>query len=151
MGLLEDAIANVLRPTVKATCGRNMRYHSAIDGQTYDVCATFTDATGETETIDGVTVSFHVQVFKIDRADLPVMPQRLDRLEWIKGDRTEWFRVLSDGAIDSVGPNDNFRNVWRISAKWEPSGDETGNPIYGNAAGLAYGSQTGVAHGGARR
>ena len=154
MSLLRRAKRGVLRPIVKAVAGRSVRYHSVATGEVYDVVATLDDAAGEVETSDGMTIPFHSGVFKIDRVDLPVMPQRLDTMELIDEDnpaRVEWFQVLSDSAIDHVAPNDNDRDVWRISTKWVPDADVSTSAMYGNADGLAYGAADGTAHGGASR
>ena len=143
MSTLRYSMINALRPTTKLGAGVEVRYHSVVTGLVYTVIATLDDAAGEIETEQGMTIPFHVGVFKIDRVDLPVMPQRLDRIEWIDPDdssRVEWFQVLSDSAIDAVAPLGNFRDTWRINSKWVPSGDVSGQVLYGNAGGTVYGN-----------
>ena len=151
MSLLRRAIRDVLRPVVKQTAGVSVRYFSVATGQSYNVTATLDDAAGEIDAGEGFTIPFHSGVFKIDRADLPVMPQRLDTIEWTENGRSEWFQVLSDSAIDAVAPNGNFRDVWRINTKWVPDADVSTSAIYGNADGIAYGAADGTAHGSAGR
>ena len=150
MSLLRTAIRDVLRPVVKQVAGVAVRYHHAANGMVYNVVATLDGADGEAEANDSMAVPFHVGIFKIDRLDLPVMPQRLDRIEWIDPDNTarvEFFQVLSDGASDYAQPNGNFRDVWRINAKWIPTGDDAVQVVYGNADGTAYGNADGVGYG----
>ena len=154
MSLLRRAVRDVMRPIVEVAAGVSVRYHAVATGEVYDVRATLDDAAGEIEASDGMTIPFHSGVFKIRRTALPVMPQRLDTIEWIDPDnpgRVEWFQVLSDSAIDHVAPNGNFRDVWRISTKWVPDADVSTSAMYGNADGLAYGAADGTAHGGASR
>ena len=156
MSLLRNAIRDTLRPVVKATAGVSVRYHSFVTGDIYSVVATLDDAAGEVETTEGMTIPFHSGVFKIDRLDLPVAPDRRDRIEWIDPDdttRVEWFMILSDGAVDAFAPNGNFRDVWRLNTKWIPNPDAELQSVYGNAGGIAYGNDdpSGVGYGSSRR
>ncbi len=103
VSLLRAAVRDRLRPTLKSAAGVAVRYNAVVNGLVYSTTpsggtlkATLDGASGEVETNTGLTVPFHVGIFKIDRLDLPIMPQRLDKIEWIDlkirhGSSGSWF------------------------------------------------------------
>ena len=161
MSLLRSAVRDVLRPVVKATAGVQVRYHSKTDGNTYPldggtITATLDRSAADAETTEGIQFTEMVKDFKIDVADLPVMPQDGDTIMVQEGlgIADQYYMVLRDGGSRSAEPLGNFEDSWRLHTKNIPNPSaEIVQVMYGAADGTAYGNADpeGTGYGSARR
>lgn len=146
--LLRTAIKSTLRPTVKAVAGVDVVYHSAVSGNTYAVRATLADPATDTNLEENLSFSGTELDFKIDVADLPVVPQYRDSIEWEQYEGvTKWWQVLELNGSREFEQNDNFGIAWRIHTKYTPT-PEMAIQAYGDSAGQAYGTLDDDAYGG---
>ncbi len=146
---LSNTIRNVLRATTKQLAGVDIVYKSFHTGLSYAIRATPDASRAESETLEGLVMSARIRDYKIDIADLPVIPQHKDTIVETDDNGVEQhYMVLQEAGVRETEPGDNFSVYWRVHTKMIPAPAVT-QTIYGNAAGTAFGNDAGTTYGGA--
>ena len=140
-----------LRDTVVRFQGVNIRYHSNVTGDTYEVRASSRETRGERDENEGFGQLYSVRVFVIDiygANSIPVVPLAGDRIEWLLdcGNRIEHYTVVEDSGDRETQTLGNQGAGWKVHTILSPPGP-TRRAAHGNAAGEAYGNQDGIAYG----